>query len=325
LATAKFVAGVCKLDPLDMIGDDKPAELLFRSATDPATLTSSTWAAPFALATIDDLIPTLSPPSACAALIAAGMRVNLVGRAGGVTVAGRVVDPNDCGSFVLEGSPIPVRTLPLSGPTLVPRKLAVIVTLTDETATYTDAERVIRQLLSEAAALRLDVEMLSTTAASTSRPAGLLNNVVAITAATAAADAMSKDIGALLSALSTAGGGQQPFFIANPAQAAALKLRAGTNFDYPVRASAALAAGTVVCIESGSFVSGFSPVPEIDVAAASTLHMEDTPLPIVDGSTKATPVRSAFQTGCRAIRLVLRCAWAMRATGHVQIVNSVSW
>ena len=30
LVTANFVAGVCRLDPLDTIGDDRPVELLHR-------------------------------------------------------------------------------------------------------------------------------------------------------------------------------------------------------------------------------------------------------------------------------------------------------
>jgi hypothetical protein len=137
---------------------------------------------------------------------------------------------------------------------------------------------------------------------------------------------MSKDIGALISALSTAGGGQSPFFICNPAQACALKLRSGPNFDFPIHASSALAAGSVVCIEAGSFVSGFSPVPEISVTSSGTLHAEDTtPLPIVADSTKASPVRALYQTDCSAIRVVLRCAWGMRATGHIQLMNSVTW
>jgi len=289
-------------------------------------LTSSTWAAPFALATIDELIPTLAPLSAGAALIAAGMRINLIGRAGGVTVAGRVVDPADAGSFVLEGAPIPVRTLPISGPTLLPRKFAVIVTMTNEVASFTSAERVIRQLLSEAVALRLDTELFSTTAASTSRPAGLLNNVVAVTAAAAGSEAMALDIGNLISAISAAGGGQSPFFVCNPAQACALKLRSGPNFDFPVHASSTLAAGTVVCVEAGSFVSGFSAVPEIVVTSGGTLHAEDTtPLPIVADSTKATPVRAIFQTDCSAIRMILRCSGGMRASGHIQLVNSMTW
>ena len=61
---------------------------------------------------------------------------------------------------------------------------------------------------------------------------------------------------------------------------------------------------------------------------AAVLHMEDTdPQPLTQGTgpTIASPQRSLWQTGCSALKMILQCSWGMRASGHVQVVNSVNW
>jgi len=325
--TASFVGKVLKRHPLDVIGDDRSVELLLRSPTSPATLSGSGWADKLAASAVADVLTALVPVSAAADLIQRGLRVNFEGHAS-IIVPGRVVTATDAGGFITEGAPIPVRALPVTSLTLTPFKLGVICVFSNELGRYSvpNAQRVIEQ--NEAAVVRLDAELFGNAAASSTRPAGLLNGLSTVGAATAGSEAMGQDIGKLLGALATAGGGRNPVFVCSPPQAGSLKLRAGAQWDYPVLSSPALAAGTVVCVEAGSFASGFSAVPEIDTTNAGALHFEDTtPLQLVSGAgpTVATPVRSLFQTDASAIKMVLRCSWGMRAAGHIQIVTSVTW
>jgi hypothetical protein len=326
-ATASFIGKVLKRHPLDVIGDDRSVDLLLRAASNPASLTGSGWAANLAGSSVADVVVGLSPLSAAADLIGRGLRVNFDSYAS-IIVPGRVVTSTDGGGFVGEGAPIPVRAPTLTSLTLTPSKLAVIAVLSNEVGRYSvpNAQRVIEQNLNEAGALRLDAEMFSNTASSSTRPAGLLNSLSTVGAATAGSEAMGQDIGKLLGALASAGGGRNPIFICSPAQAGALKLRAGAQWDYPVLASPALGAGTVLVVEAKSFVSGFSAVPEIDTSAAAVLHMEDTtPLQLVSGASPASPIRSLFQTDSTAVRMTLRCSWALRANGHAQLLTGATW
>jgi hypothetical protein len=312
-------------DPAETLRNDQPSLLLYRAATAPAALATTGWAKELAATAVEDLFTAMAGISAAAALVPRAVRVNF-GRYGSISVPGRVVLAADAGSFVLDADPIPVRTLPLSALTLTPFKFGTIVTVSDELAEYSHADRVLAQLLTEAAALRFDAEAFSTTAGSTSRPGGILNGVSAISAATAGSEAMATDIGALIGALGTAGAGANPIVVAAPRQAAVLKLKAGAQFNIPVLASTALADKTVIAVEAGSFAFGFDPVPVFETSNTSAVHMEDTtPLPLNAGGVTASPIRSLFQTRTTAIKMILRCAWGMRAIGHVQVITSTNW
>jgi hypothetical protein len=113
-------------------------------------------------------------------------------------------------------------------------------------------------------------------------------------------------------------------FIAPPQQAGALKVWAGPKFDYPVLASAVLAAGTVIAVEASALASAFSPVPEFSSFTQGVLHEDTEPLPIVDG-TPAPGTRSLWQTDAIALRMILRASYGMRGTGLVQVVQGTNW
>jgi hypothetical protein len=104
---------------------------------------------------------------------------------------------------------------------------------------------------------------------------------------------------------------------------------AGPQFTFPILASAALAAGTIVAVEAKSFVSGFSATPTFDVSDQTVLHLEDSsPAQISTAGTPnfvAAPLRSLWQTNCTAVKMILQCAWGMRAPNHVQLVSSTTW
>jgi hypothetical protein len=109
-------------------------------------------------------------------------------------------------------------------------------------------------------------------------------------------------------------------------QATSLKLMAGAKFDFTVLPTNAIAVGTVIAIEAGSFVSGFSAVPEFDVSKETAIHQEDTtPADIVSsGGAAAVPVKSLFQVDSIALRMILRCSWGMRAP-HVSFLTGATW
>jgi hypothetical protein len=245
-----------------------------------------------------------------------------------VVVPARVVVATDAGGFIAEGSAIPVRSMPVTSVTLVPHKLSVIIPMTAEMSNFTNALRVITQMGGDAMSLLLDKEMLSATASSSSRPAGLGNGLTPVATASAGVDAMSLDIGNLVNALSAAGGGANPIFVAAPGQAAAMKQRCGPLFDYPILPSSALSAGTVMAIEASGVVSAVDPAPKFVIGPYATLQMEDSsPAPLATGTgpTIATPIRSLTQTNVTALKIILRMDWSVRAAGMVQIVNSVTW
>jgi hypothetical protein len=312
----------------EMFGRDEPTQIILRAATAPASMTVSGWASDLAAQSLVDFLVGLAPLSAGAALMARGLRVSMQGF-GAVTVPNVLVSATDAGGFVAEGAPIPVRALNISaGATFTPFKLAVITMYSRELARSSNIEDVVKQVLGEAVALSLDAAIFSTAAGSTIRPGGILQGVVPIAAtASGTAQALSRDVANLVGALSAAGGGRDVVLVCAPQQTASLKVWAGPRFDIPILTSAALSAGTIVAVEAPSFASGFNPIPEFSASIEAVLHEENTtPLSIVDGSsTLAAPVRSLWQTDIVALRTLLRVAFAMRASGHVQVVNSVTW
>src|SRR5262245_20759308 len=169
----------------ELFGDsDQVTPLVLRSATNPATLATSGWASQLASAAVSDLPVALSPQSAAAELIRRGLTVSLAGY-GSITVPSKVVTAADAGGFVSEGAPITVRQLTIgAGPTLSRWKYATIAAYTREVSQYSvsDGRAIVRQILSEAAALALDSAVFSATAATAGlRPAGILNGVTPIT------------------------------------------------------------------------------------------------------------------------------------------------
>jgi hypothetical protein len=329
---AHFLAKASE-QPVDgFIHDDLPARLLLRSPSTPATVGTTGWAAEFAGTAVADVITDIVPVSAAAALIGLGLQVPF-DHAAAVKVPARVSQGSDAGGWTSEGAPLRVRRLDLSGPTLNLCQLGAICVFTNELRDHSirAVQRVARELLNEAAALLLDGNVFSNAAASPGvSPAGLFNGVSGIAAATGGGiDAMAKDVEALIAALAAAGGGTHPVFIAAPGQAAAVKMWAGPKFDYPVLASAALAAGTIAAVEAKSFVSGFSATPTFDTSDQTVVHLEDTfPAQVSTVGTPnvvPAPLRSLWQSNCTAVKMILRCAWAVRASGHVQFVSSTTW
>jgi hypothetical protein len=314
-----------------MFKGDTVTDLVLRSATSPASLTGSGWADALAATSIQDLLMQIASVSAAAALIQRGLQLDFAGFAQ-IKVPGRLVDATDAGTWTSEGQPIPVRSQRITaGATLVPRKLTVNTSFTNEMVRQSNIEAISRALLTESCALALDKALFSNAAAN-GQPAGILNGLTAITpTAGGGINALIGDMRALLDALVANYAGKAPVLIMSPTQALSLRMVASPLFDIPILESTVLAATkTVIMVEPSSFCSAFDTVPEFTVTDVPLFHLEDTtPQPITGGTpSPAVPVRSPFQVDSLVLQLKLRAAWGSRmpATApHVAFVSGVTW
>jgi hypothetical protein len=234
-------------------------------------------------------------------------------------------------AWVAEGGPAPVLQGTLTATSLAPKKLMALSALTNELAERSAeaAEQIISELLTDSVGRALDAKMFSADAATATAPAGLLNGIGA-TAGTAGGgqSAMATDLRALTAAVATAGGGGKLVVIASPAQAIGIQVLAGSNFTTQLISAPTLAAGTVIVLDAGAFVSGFGADPQIDVADSAVVHLDDSnPLAIgTAGSpnTVAAPVRSAFQSDLKVLRCILRVGYALR-TPALAYTTTATW
>jgi hypothetical protein len=329
-----FVEGVsAETAAKQMWPDDVVTPLVLRGAVTQATTSDPAWAGPLAFQSVSTAIEEAVAMAAIGRVVRAGALAVDLGRNTSVRVPGRTTSAADAGQWVQEGHPIPARQLTmLSGPTLTPTKLAVLVTMTREMTEASNIEDVVRVLLTEAASLALDAAVFSTAAAVPGKPAGILNGVTALTptAGGTGFDSCGQDLGALVEDIATRAGGAHAFFVAAPHQAISVRFWAGGQFSVagesdvlPLAASAGLADGTVLCIEPASFAITLGE-PEFSVATVATVHQEDTtPRDIVSG-TPATPVTSMWQTDALALRMLMPANWGMR-TAHVSYMTGVQW
>lgn len=327
LADAGHGAGV--RDLLEQRYDGDPATRVFleRAEATPATTSGTGWAEVLARSAVADFVGTLSE-SAAARLIAAGIRLDMTG-VSEISVPGRSVPPPSTNlAFVGQGAPIPLRQGLLAPVTLgPPAKLAAIATLTSELARSSNGEAVMAQLLREDAAASLDAAMFSSTAADPTRPAGLLAGLAALPATAGGGDqALLADVDQLTAAV-TGSGATEVVYVAATRQALAANLRLGRlGAAATVWPSAALAAGVVVAVAPGAFVSGFDSVARLEQSTEATLVMADPAAELVTaGHVVASPVRSLWQSDVLGIRLILRAAWALRSSSAAAWLTGATW
>nr|MBA3572684.1 phage major capsid protein [Pyrinomonadaceae bacterium] len=322
-------------------------ESVTRTATAPATTTTSGWASQLVEQSNQGFMELLMPASVYPGLASRGLRLNF-GRSGIIAIPNRTATPTIAGSFVAEGSPIPVRQGAFGSVTFTPKKMAVISTFTREIFEHSTPaiEGLIRNAIQEDTSVAMDTVLLDATAASTTRPAGLRFGVT-VTPATAGGGfaALVGDLKALAGALITASNGnlRSPVWVMNPVNALAVSLtqNAGGDFPfaseinnntfqgYPVIMSATVTAGMVFLVDAADFVAIEGGAPRFDVSDQATLHMEDTtPLAISAAgapNTVAAPVRSLYQTDSMALRMIMDVNWGMRRAGVIAWTQNVTW
>jgi hypothetical protein len=113
-------------------------------------------------------------------------------------------------------------------------------------------------------------------------------------------------------------------YVAALPQALALSIRSLGSFAYTVLPSAALAAGTVICVSDLALAAVVDGPPVIDVSRQAELHRESAPPQINASGTMATPIGSVYQVDSVALRLRWPIAWCLRAAA-IAWMQSVNW
>jgi hypothetical protein len=208
-------------------------------------------------------------------------------------------------------------------------------------------EGVLREAIQEDTAVSLDSVLLDANAATTVRPAGILNGVAALTATAGGGfTALVGDIKQLTGALITGTQGhiRKPAWLMNPQQTNSAGLIAapgvgafpfrdeiqqGRLQGYPIIDSGTVPLGTVILVDAADFVTVGGEAPRFEVSDQATLHFEDTtPLDIGTPGTPpvvAAPVKSLWQTDSLGLRLILPINWTLRRTGIIAWVQGVTW
>jgi hypothetical protein len=305
--------------------DDQVAKTIVeRAATVPADTTVSGWAAELAGTAFLEFVATLGPASALSGLLPRALHVPLSRRF--LTVPALVPAASSAG-FVRQGTPIPTQQPTTDVAVLELKKVGAILPLTREVITSSAAEAITRAVMTEAFSFELDSALLDTNAGTTTRPGGLRSGVNATAAAGAGTDAMKNDLAALADMVCDVGG-LNIGYIADPKSAVKLKFAVGPQFDFPILASNALAAGTLVCIALPALCIGFNPQPLIEASPNATVQMDTAPQAggLIDGSsTAATNVRSGWQTDSIFVRFLAEAAWCLRASNAIAWTESVNW
>jgi HK97 family phage major capsid protein/HK97 family phage prohead protease len=358
LVRSMVITGLAKAEqksPIQVLkeryGEDIQTKAVFdivsKAVSAPALTTTTGWAAELVTTAFLDMIETLMPMSVFPGLSNRGPKFTF-GRNGIVSIPARTTSTTVAGSFVAQGAPIPVRQGAFTATTLTPKKMAVITTFSREMAEHStpQIEAVLRQAILEDTAVAIDTVLLDATAASSTRPAGLRNGVTGATpTAGGGLAALVGDVKSLATTLITGSNGhlRDPVWIMNPIQVLSIQFQTnatgqfifqdeiaqGRFRGYPLYQSTTVPAGTVYLIDAADFFSASGEAPNFNASDTATLHMDDTtPLALsATGApnTVAAPIRSLYQTDSLAIRMTLDLNWAMRRTGVVAFVSTITW
>lgn len=306
------------------------------------TTTVSGWASELVQTVNADFLQALMPFSIYPALRSRGIGVSFDG-IGTVSLPSRTAGGAG-GGFVAEGSPIRVGRITTAATTMTPKKLGVIVPFTRELAKRSTPaiEALVRQAILEDTAVILDSAIIDATAASTARPAGLLNGVSATALGYGGGDyqAVVADFKALLAPFYAANAADNITVLMNPAQGLSLAMMPGPGaageFGWwrpltdrlNILESTNVPANRIIALRNSDFATALGDAPEFDVSEQATVHMEDTsPLEIVSGTgpTTADPVRSFFQTATIGVRMLMDISWKMRRSGMVSWIDTTTW
>lgn len=306
------------------------------------TTTVSGWASELVQTVNADFLQALMPYSIYPALRSRGIGLSFDG-VGTVSIPSRTAGGAG-GGFVAEGSPIRVGRITTAATTMTPKKLGVIVPFSRELAKRSTPaiEALVRQAILEDTSVILDSALLDATAASTARPAGLLNGVSAVASGYGGGDylAVVADLKALLAPFYAANAGDNITVLMNPAQGLALSMMPGPGaagefgWSTPLTSrlniieSTNVPANRLIALRSSDFATALGDAPDFDISEQATVHMEDTtPLEIVSGTgpTTADPVRSFFQTATIGVRMLMDVSWKMRRSGMVQWIDTTTW
>jgi hypothetical protein len=300
---------------------------LLRSTSTPANTTTSGAAAELAATAMPDLLSTLGPLSAGAALLARGMQL-VLGNAANINVPAMTAAATGA-AFLEQGRPIGIYQYDASGGLLLaPRKLAAAAVFTRELLSHStpSVEELVRDIITRSIALALDKQIFGNSAGTVSTPPGLLNGVSALSAtAGGTADALRIDIGNLANAVAAVGG-LNIVFVADPKSAMKLYLARSPSFQFDILVTGAFSTPTVACFAVDAIASVTTGGVRIESTNDAAIQFDDAPgQNIVDSGVTGT-VRSLWQADMVATRIVFDTGWGLRVpTGAVAYVQSPSW
>ncbi|HEY5805389.1 MAG TPA: phage major capsid protein [Lysobacter sp.] len=307
-----------------------------KAAIDPALTTVPDWAGNLARETWAEFVTLLGPDSVYSQLAARGLRFTFSG--GKVRHPARSSTPSLSGDFIGENAPIPVRKASVLASSLGPKRIGVLTVMSSELdgATGFDMETFLRAAITEDTNPVIDARLLDNAAATAVRPAGLLNGVTLTPSAGTTLDNIITDLKTALAPVLLAGGGRRLVWLMNPLQAMSLSLQtdAAGAVVWPdaarrlgiadVIVSNNVPAGTLLVVDAAEFVTVADPAPRFEVTREASLHMNDAPTSINNG-TMAAPVTSLFQQDGVGIRMIQQMNWTMRRTGMVAGVSGIEW
>jgi hypothetical protein len=307
--------------------EDDAAELIVRAAASPATTSSVTQVLP---TVVGPFLRALAPASAATRLFQRALQLDFSGvHQYTIPYPSAVPVP----IFIAEGAPFPMVQATIANTTVGPtHKILLGSAVFGELESYSaeSAATVIGNILADQMSRSLDAYVFDAVAADATRPAGLLNGVTPIAPAPAGST-LAKDVAAIASAITAAGGHLENIvFVGGSFAATALRLSAGPQFTHPVFGTGQIAEKTIIGIDTSALASGYSGLPVVDTTKHATAHFESaTPLPLATGAqgsgVLATPTRSAWQTDTLFLRVRLDAAWGSLRPGAVQVINSVNW
>jgi hypothetical protein len=198
---------------------------------------------------------------------------------------------------------------------LNPHKLALISVLTRELMESSNIEAAVEDAFSKASGAALDAAFFDANPESAARSAGMKYNNTALTpsAATDFWQAAFEDVAALINAIGPVAGPGPYFLIGSPGRAVAMGLR--FNIDPSVARQIQIFGSTAMgndlaAIAPNAIVTAASATPEVEMARAAALVMDDT-APGAPGTTG--PEKSVFQTDSVALKVRWPVSWALRS------------
>jgi hypothetical protein len=347
-AVVSVLSQVTQRDPISVLEeryrDHEATNVFVRAAVDPAKTTVSGWASELIETETVAFLETLREASFYPRLAAMGANLQFGPGRGSIKIPSRTATPSISGSFVAEGSPIPVRRLGLTSISLNPHKMGVISYFTREVAKYSNPqiEGLLRQEIQGDTADTIDTLLTDAAPGTNVRPAGLLNGVSALAASTAGGwAAIMEDIDTLAAPFDTAKAGRNLVLLVNRREARRLAFNPGPDdrmgamrallaeAGITVISSVNIPAGRLVMLDAADFATAAGDQPEFEASEQAVIHAEDTsPAQIGTAGSPATvaaPVISMFQTASIALRMLLDVTWAMRRAGMVQWIDGADW
>lgn len=247
------------------------------------------------------------------------------------------------GGWLGEGAPIAVERLGFDDITLTPKKLGVLVVVSNELLRRSTPSvlEMIRDDMIEGAARTLDARFLGTAAVPGTAPPGIFNG--APTSAGSGTGTLADIDADLKAALSSFASNEIPsggwtwvvpesglvnlMFIrdGNGNYAYKDEIASGTLQGHAILASNAQAANVVSLVAAPQVVKADEMMPTIDLSTDATLSVRDDPDADLSDNVNATPVQSMYQTDSTAIRMVLVTDWARRHTNAAYRRTATSW